>query len=203
MTRAIIRALVGVGVMVGSILSGVTDVRAHHPPPPPTPSFPPVDPSQVDCTAFRSANHPHSQQLCYDTANDLHQLFQLVLYQIANNNIAEAIQESLPTSPQMFPDATVVYGPDGFASIAADWIGSNDFIFLSTSFTFRYRPLDANTAVGFGIVNFTVQDNEHGTVRTISSAQTELFRRNHQLPRGWEQIYEQLAYVQPLLGDQP
>jgi len=33
--------------------------------------------------------------------------------------------------------------------------------------------------------------------------QTELFRRTPQMPRGWEQVYEQLAYTQPLLGDLP
>ncbi len=166
--------------------------------------IPPVDPSLVDCTAFRPAKHPHSQQDCYDTANDFYQLNELILAQISANDLAEAEQEVLPTTPQMFPDGTVVYGPEGFVPIAADWAGSNNFTFISvTAPTFRYRPLDTETVVAFGIINFTIQDNEHGTIRTIASAQTQLFRRNSDMPRGWEHIYEQLAYVQPLLGDQP
>jgi hypothetical protein len=201
MARAIIRTLVSVGVLAGSITFGVSDVRAKHPPSPP-PSSPPIDPSRVECTAFQPAKHPHAQKRCYDTANDLFQLFELIFDQLEANDVGNAIQESLPTSPMMFPDGTVVYGPAGFASIAADWAGSNDFTFISVSNTLRYRPLDDDTVVAFGIINFTIQDNEHGTIRTISSAQTELFRRNNQMPRGWEQVYQQLAYVTPLLGDQ-
>lgn len=203
MVRGIIRTLASIGVFAGTITLGITDVRAkHHPPPPP--SFPPIDPSLVECSAFRPAKHPHSQQDCYNTANDLHQLIELFLAQLSANNVAEATQETLPTTPQMFPDGTVVYGLAGFASIAADWAGSADFSFISvTADEFRYRPLDTETVVAFGIVNFTIQDNEHGTIRSFASAQTELLRRNSQMPRGWEQIYEQLAYVQPLLGDLP
>jgi hypothetical protein len=201
MTRSIFRTLASFGVLAWSITLSVTDVRAKQSPPP---SFPPIDPSLVDCTAFQPAKHPHSTQDCYDTAEDLHQLIELVLAQLSANDLANAILETLPTTPQMFPDGTVVYGPAGFASIAADWVGSNDFSFISvTAPEFRYRPLDTETVVAFGIVYFTIQDNEHGTIRTFASAQTELLRRNSDMPRGWEHIYQQLAYVQPLLGDQP
>jgi hypothetical protein len=195
MAKGTMRALIGVGTLLGSIVLGVAAVQA---PARVTPStFPPLDPAQVECTAFR----PASYELCYKTANDLHQLIELVLAQLSANDVADAILEALPTTPQMFPDGTVVYGPAGFASIAADWAGSNDFSFISvTAPEFRYRPLDTKTVVAFGIVYFTIQDNEHGTIRTFASAQTELLRRNSDMPRGWEQIYQQLAYVQPLLG---
>jgi hypothetical protein len=195
MAKGTMRALMGVGTLLVSIVLGAAAVQA---PARVTPStFPPLDPAQVECTAFR----PASYELCYKTANDLHQLIELVLAQLSANDVADAILEALPTTPQMFPDGTVVYGPAGFAAIAADWAGSNDFSFISvTAPEFRYRPLDTKTVVAFGIVYFTIQDNEHGTIRTFASAQTELLRRNSDMPRGWEQIYQQLAYVQPLLG---
>jgi hypothetical protein len=196
MAKGNIRALMGVGTLLGSIVLGAAVVQA---PAQATPStFPPLDPAQVECTAFQ----PASDELCYNTANDLHQLFELVIDQLEADDVANAIQETLPTTPQVFPDGTVVYGFEGFASIAADWAGSNDFTFGPISFTFRYRPLDPNTVVAYGIIDFTIEDHEHGTIRVLSSVQTELFRRNHQLPRGWEQVYEQLAYTQPLLGQQ-
>jgi hypothetical protein len=66
-------------------------------------------------SAFRPAN----ERLCYQTANDLHQLFELILEQFAVGDVANATQETLPTTPQVFPDRTVVYGDDGFTSIAA------------------------------------------------------------------------------------
>ena len=195
MAHGNIRALIRVGTLLGSIVLGAAAVQT---PAQVTPStFPPLDPARVECTAFR----PQSYKLCYQTANDLHQLIEVILAQLSANDVANAILETLPTTPQMFPDGTVVYGPAGFASIAADWAGSNDFSFISvTAPEFRYRPLDTKTVVAFGIVYFTIQDNEHGTIRTFASAQTELMRRNSDMPRGWEQIYEQLAYVQPLLG---
>jgi hypothetical protein len=56
--------------------------------------------------------------------------------------------------------------------------------------------------VAFGMLNFTIEDHQHQETRILSNVQTELFRRNHQMPRGWEQVYEQHAYTQPLLGDQ-
>ena len=55
--------------------------------------------------------------------------------------------------------------------------------------------------MAYSILEFTLIDHEHATTRTISSGQPELFRRNPQMPRGWEQIYEQLASTQPVLGD--
>jgi hypothetical protein len=188
--------LMGMSTLLGSLVFGAAVVQA---PAQVTPStFPPLDPAQVECTAFR----PASPQLCYKTANDLHQLFELVIDQLEADDVANAIQETLPTTPQVFPDGTVVYGFQGFASIAADWAGSKDFTFGSISFTFRYRPLDPNTVVAYGTIEFTIEDHEHGEIRQLVSVQTELFRRNHQLPRGWEQVYEQLAYTQPLLGHQ-
>ena len=117
--------------------------------------------------------------------------------------MANAIQETLPTTPQMFPDGTVVYGVEGFGTIAARWAASNDFTIGPTSATFRYRPLNRTTVVAYGPITFTIEDHEHGTTRVLDSVQTELFRRNPQMPRGWEQVYEQLAYTQPLLGDLP
>jgi hypothetical protein len=52
-------------------------------------------------------------------------------------------------------------------------------------------------------IDFTVLDDEHGgTVRIIHDAQTELFRRNPQMPRGWELVYEQIGYITPLRGEQ-
>ena len=68
--------------------------------------------------------------------------------------------------------------------------------------TFRYRPLDRHTVVAYGGVEFTIRDTNQGMERTIASVQTELFRRNPRMPRGWEQVAEQLAYVTPLLGEQ-
>jgi hypothetical protein len=202
MIRAIFWILASVGILAGGITLNVTDVRAQMPPSPP--SFPPIDPSLVECTSFQPAKHPQAEQDCYDTAEDLHQLIELVLVQLAANDFANAIQEALPTTPQMFPDGSVVYGSAGFASIAARWVGSNDFSFISvTAPEFRYRPLDTETVVAYGVVYFTLQDNESGTTRSFASAQTELLRRNSDMPRGWEHIYEQIAYVQPLLGDEP
>jgi hypothetical protein len=194
MTKGNIRVLAGVGTLLGSIVLGAAVDRADV-----SNYVPPVDPARVECTAFR----PASPRLCYKTANDLHQLFALILDQLEADDVANAIQETLPTTPQVFPDGTVVYGVEGFGTIAAAWTGSNDFTFGPISDTFRYRPLDPNTVVAYGIISFTIEDHEHRTTRIISSVQTELFRRNHRLPRGWEQVYEQLAYTQPLIGTQP
>lgn len=196
MVNARRRTLVGIGILVASILGGAVVVRAGDSPPD---KYPPVDPARVECTAFQPAN----EELCYKTANDLHQLFELILDQFAVGDVANATLETLPTTPQVFPDGTVVYGVEGFASIAARWAASHDFTFGPTVATFRYRPLDPTTVVAYGMITFTINDHEHGTTRGISSVQTELFRRNPQMPRGWEQVYEQLAYTQPLLGDRP
>jgi hypothetical protein len=209
MAKASIRNLVGVGALVGCIALGATVVQAD----PSSPRYDatashydtngksfnyvsPIDPARVECTAFSG-----SFQKCYDNANDLYQLFELILDQLEAGNFEEAIGESLPTTPQMFPDGTVVYGVEGAASILSAWAGSNDFEFGPITNTFRYRPLDNKTVVAYGIITWTIIDYEHDTVQIIESAQTELFRRNPHQPRGWEQIAEQLAYVQPLLGD--
>lgn len=102
-------------------------------------AYPPIDPGRVECAAFRPTNYA----LCYQTANELHQLFALVLDQLETGDTATALQETLPTTPQMFPDGTVVYGHAGFESIAARWVGSTDFTFGPVEASFRYRPLDA------------------------------------------------------------
>lgn len=192
--KTIIRTLVGGGALLGSVLGCAPTVGAN--PPSPAPRYPPIDPSRVECSAFR----PADEKLCYRTANDLYQLFELIFDQSEANDIANALQEALPTTPQLFPDGTVVYGVEGFGKVAADWTGSKDFRFGEITNTFRYRPLDVDTVVVYGIVNFTIEDREHGTRRVLSSAQTELFRRNREMARGWEHVYEQLAYTQPLWG---
>jgi hypothetical protein len=163
--------------------------------------FPPIDPSRVDCTAFRGEN----EEQCYRTANEVYQLNLLVLSQLEANDFATAVQDTLPNTPQMFPDGTVivgVVGPETFPVVAA-WLGSNNFDFVSVDDAFRARVLDMDTVVLFGNIDFTILDHEHGgTVRIIHNAQTEMFRRNPQMPRGWEHVYEQIGYITPLLGDQ-
>jgi hypothetical protein len=196
MAKGTLKALMRVGTLLGSIVLGAAVVQA---PAQVTPStFPPLDPAQVECTAFQSASY----KLCYTTANDLHQLFELIVDQLEADDLANAEQETLPTTPIVLPDGTVVHGLEEFGAIAADFVGSNDFTFGPISFTFRYRPLDPNTVVAFGIIDFTIEDHEHGTIRVLSIVQTQLFRRNQQMPRGWEQVYEQHAYRQSLLGQQ-
>jgi hypothetical protein len=196
MAKGTLKALMRVGTLLGSIVLGAAVVQA---PAQVTPStFPPLDPAQVECTAFQ----PASYKLCYTTANDLHQLFELIVDQLEADDLANAEQETLPTTPIVLPDGTVVHGLEEFGAIAADFVGSNDFTFGPISFTFRYRPLDPNTVVAFGIIDFTIEDHEHGTIRVLSIVQTQLFRRNQQMPRGWEQVYEQHAYRQSLLGQQ-
>jgi hypothetical protein len=182
----------GVGTLLGGIVLGAAVVHTDD-----TPSnFPPLDPARVECTAFRPAN----PRLCYKTAHDVYQLNELVLEQLEAGDFVHAVQETLPTTPQVFPDGTVVYGIEGALTIVPAWVGSQDFTFGPISHTFRFRPLDPNTVVAYGIIEFTIEDHEHGETRRIVSVQTELFRRNPRLPRGWEQVYEQLAYTQPLLG---
>ena len=191
-----LRMLVSFATIVGTLLWGILVVHAGNASPH---ASPPVDPARVDCTAFRPAN----DRLCYQTANDLHQLFEVILAQFAAGDVLNATLETLPTTPQVFPDGTVVYGVAGFGSIAARWAASNNFTFGLTTATFRYRPLNRTTVVAYGIITFTIDDHEHEITRVIDSVQTELFRRNPRMPRGWEQVYEQLAYQQDLLGDQP
>ena len=132
------------------------------------------------------------------TANDFYQLNELIRDQLEAGNFAEAIQETLPTTPQMFPDGRVVYGVDGATAIVSAVFGSTDFSFGPISNNFRYRPLDHKMVVAFSVITWTIIDHEHRTVRTLETAQTELFRRNNHRPRGWEQIYEQFAYVTPV-----
>lgn len=141
MTKGNIRALVGVGTLLGSIVLGATVVQApaHVPPS----NVPPIDPARVECTAFR----PASPRLCYKTANDLFQLFELIFAQLEAGDFANAEQETLPTTPIVLPDGTVVHGLEEFGTIAAAFVGSNDFTFGPISNTFRYRPLDPNTVV--------------------------------------------------------
>jgi hypothetical protein len=60
---------------------------------------------------------------------------------------------------------------------------------------------DANT--NFSNVDVTVIDDEHGgTIRIIHNAQTEMIRRNPQMPCGWALVYEQIGDRTPWLGDQ-
>jgi hypothetical protein len=196
MSNGIIKTLVGAGILLAHIILSTADVHAKKPRPP---IFPPIDPSRVDCTAFRAGN----EEQCYSTANEVFQLASLILSQFAANDWAAAEQDTLPTTPQLFPDGTVIRGidPDVLPTIAA-WIGSNNFAFVSIADTFMYRPLDQDFVILFGGLNFTLVDYEHGgMVRTIHDAQTEMFRRNPQMPRGWELVYEQIGYITPLLGD--
>ena len=197
MSNGFIRTLLGVSILLANVILATADLQAQEPPPP---IFPPIDPSRVDCTAFRTGN----EEQCYETANEVFQLASLILSQFAANEVAAAEQDTLPTTPQLFPDGTVLRGidPDVLPTIAA-WIGSNNFAFVSTDDTFMYRPLDQDLVILFGGLNFTIIDYEHGgTVRTIRDAQTEMFRRNPQMPRGWELVYEQIGYITPLLGNQ-
>jgi hypothetical protein len=196
MANAMLSKLVGMGTLVGSILFGTALGRAGSPLPH---NYPPIDPARVECTAFRLAN----DVLCYQTANDFYQLNELVFDQLEADELASAEQETSPTTPIVLPDGTVVHGLEEFGTVAAAFIGSNNFTFGPISNTFRYRPLNPTTVVAYSILHFTINDHEHGTTRVLSSVQTELFRRNHQMPRGWEQVYEQLGYTQPLLGDRP
>jgi hypothetical protein len=197
MVKAMLRSLVGFGTLVGSIIVSADVVRTdvsspdsyaavsegHHTTDGTRLDYvPPIDPSRVDCTAFTSGSY----ELCYQTANDFYQLNELILDQLETGNFAEAEQETLPTTPQMFPDGAVVYGVDGVAVLVSPVFGSNNFSFGPISNNFRYRPLDHKTVVAFGGITWTIIDHEHGTVRTLETAQTELFRRNNHMPRGWE-----------------
>ena len=128
MTKARLCTLISLSTLVGSLMGSSTDGSTR---PRPGPTIPPLDPARVECTAFR----PASAALCYQTANELYQLFELILAQIAANEVEQAIQETLPTTPQLFPDGTVVYGVDGFASIAAAWVGADAFTFLAVTNT--------------------------------------------------------------------
>lgn len=157
-----------------------------------------VDPATVDCTTFASGN----QRQCLKMADDMYRLLQLIFAQAAAGNLAEAFQETTSRSLMLYPDGSMAYGLDGFAATSAALFGSNDYEFLGASATYRFKPLDHKTIIFVGQADFTIHDYENGDVdRTVSFIQTEVFRRNPELPRGWEQIVEQLAYPSPLLGD--
>jgi pterin-4a-carbinolamine dehydratase len=97
------------------------------------------------------------------------------------------------TEQQHHPDFPVI----------ADLVGSNDFEFVAINDEFTVRVLDEDMVVLYGRINFTILDHEHGgTLRTLHNVQTDMFRRNPQMPRGWEFVYEQIGYRTPLLGDQ-
>jgi len=197
MSNGITRTLLGAGILLANVILGTADIHAKKPQPP---IFPPIDPSRVDCTAFRTGNEAQ----CYKTANEVYQLNLLILSQYEAGDFANAGLDVLPNTPQMFPDGTVIYGvgPENFPVIAA-FVGSNDFEFVAIGDEFTARVLDKDTVVLYGRINFTILDHEHGgTVRIIHDAQTEMFRRNPQMPRGWEFVYEQIGYITPLLGDQ-
>jgi hypothetical protein len=78
MAKGNIRALVEVGILLASVSLGAADVQAKKP----LPSiFPPIDPSRVDCTAFRTGNEGQ----CYRTANEVYQLNLLVVQEESND----------------------------------------------------------------------------------------------------------------------
>ena len=197
MLNGTITTLVGAGLLLATILVGPADVHAQQPQ---SPRFPPIDPSRVDCTAFRTGNEAQ----CYETAHEVYQLNLLILSQYAANDFANAELDVLPHAPQMFPDGTVIYGvgPENFPVIA-DLVGSNDFEFMALDDDFTVMVLDEDMVVLYGRIHFTILDHEHGgTLRTLHNVQTEMFRRNPQMPRGWEFVYEQIGYRTPLLGEQ-
>jgi hypothetical protein len=133
----------------------------------------------------------------------VYQLNLLILSQYAANDFANAGLDVLPHTPQLFPDGTVIYGvgPEN-VPVIADLVGSTDFEFVAIEDTFTVRVLDKNTVVLYGPIFFTIRDHaQGGTLRTLHNVQTEMFRRNPQMPRGWEFVYEQIGYWTPLLGD--
>src|SRR5688572_3814012 len=136
MANSIISTLLVAGILLANVTLGTVDVHAEKPQPP---LFPPLDPSRVDCTAFRMGNEAQ----CYKTANEVYQLNLLILSQYAANDFANAGLDVLPNAPQMFPDGTVIYGvgPENFPVIA-DLVGSNDFEFVAIDDEFTVRVLD-------------------------------------------------------------
>jgi hypothetical protein len=107
--KCLIGTLLGAGILVANVILGTADVHAKKPRPP---IFPPIDPSRVDCTAFRTGN----EEQCYRTANEVYQLNLLILSEYEAGDFASAGQDVLPNTPQMFPDGTVIYGvgPENF-----------------------------------------------------------------------------------------
>ena len=157
-----------------------------------------VDPATVDCSSFESGN----ERQCLKVADEMYRLLQLIFAQAAAGDVLTAFQETTSSSLMLYPDATIAYGLGGFATYGAAIFGSHDYEFIGASATYRFKPLDHKTVIFVGVADFTIHDFEHGDVdRVVSFVQTEIFRRNPSLPRGWEQISEQLAYPSPLLGD--
>src|SRR5215471_525761 len=102
MSNGCIRTLVGVSILLANVILAPADVHAKKP----SPMFPPIDPARVDCTAFRTGNAAQY----YATANEVYQLNLLVLSQFEANDFATAEQDTLPNTPQLFPDGTVLRG---------------------------------------------------------------------------------------------
>jgi hypothetical protein len=103
MSNGFIRTLLGISILLANVILATADLQAQEPPPP---MFPPIDPSRVDCTAFRGGN----EEQCYEIANEVFQLGSLILSQFEANDWAAAEQDTLPTTPQLFPDGTVLVG---------------------------------------------------------------------------------------------
>jgi hypothetical protein len=136
MAKGRITTLLGAGLLLIPLLIGSSDGHAKTPRPP---LFPPLDPSRVDCTAFRTGNEAQ----CYRTANEVYQLNLLILSQYAANDFAHAGLDVLPHTPQLFPDGTVIYGvgPEN-VPVIADLVGSTDFEFVAIEDAFTVRVLD-------------------------------------------------------------
>lgn len=157
-----------------------------------------VDPADVDCSSFV----PRSQVQCLRTADEMYRLLELIFSQVSDGNLAEAFQETTPRSAMLYPDGSLAYGIEGFNSKAAALIGSSDYAFVGARGDYRFKPLDNQTVLLLGIAEFVYEDYElGGELREISFVQTNVFRRNRRLPRGWEQVAEQIAYPAPLRGD--
>lgn len=197
MAEATIRSLVGLGALAGIVLLGAADVQAHHHNPPQ--NYPPVDPAFVHCEGFMGGN----ANKCYDTANEVYQINAALTEGLSNNDFTVALQISTEHTPQMFPNGSVSFGlsAENFALLTR-WAGTHHFSFISVVDSFEYKPVDKNNVVLFGPITFTINDLEHGTTRIIHSLNTEVFRRDNHAPLGWVHVYEQLAYVQTLIGDE-
>src|SRR6266511_264990 len=133
MSNGIIKTLVGAGILLANIILGTADVHAKKSRPP---IFPSIDPSRVDCTAFRKGN----EEQCYRTANEVYQLNLLILSEFEAGDFASAEQDALSNTPQLLPDGTVIYGvgPENLPVIAA-FVGSNNFAFVSIDDEFQAR----------------------------------------------------------------
>ncbi len=187
--QAVIGSIAAAGALVLGCLVYAGDARAR--------GQPQIDPAIVDCSTFVS----NSQSLCLDMADEMFQLVQLIFEQFVAGD-PRALTETVPTTMTVFPDGSVEYGLEGLAKRSAALFGSNNLSFIEIMPTLRYKPLDERTIVFAGTVAFTLQDHESADeIRTVTFAQTQLFRRNPHLPRGWEQLEEQLSYVSPLIGD--